>query len=359
MSTTPAPLPVEMSDEIRKAIDDATSPDQIRAALAAEAQRQAAAKDAADAQQTADAQAEADRVAAEQAAATAQPTSVTRTEVIAGKEFNFEGADDADLDRQVLAAYKVAFAIQTPRESAPVVAAPDPAALAAAAEADAAAKVELELKFKRGEISASDYMEQSGALDAYLEKKGISVDALKAAVDQNEGTQFEKSWAQATEEFLHSSLGADWPGGDRNKNILGMRIAALNLIDAEDRVTAIAQAWADMKQNHLVFENDGVVAPAAPVVAAPAASTIPAVPAVTAPVIPAAPARPAATSSSLFDRSSGVSDFIQQPDKAKPAEFIVPPNASPTEIMDAYKKFLVANGQDPNTAFTQQFASKR
>ena len=100
---------------------------------------------------------------------------------------------------------------------------------------NAADKATLELKFKRGEITTSDYLLQSGAIDEYVEKV------------QERATESEiQSWAQATEAFKQGP-GANWPGGDNNRERLGHKLAELGLTDAGDKVDALTQAWRAMQ----------------------------------------------------------------------------------------------------------------
>jgi hypothetical protein len=51
---------------------------------------------------------------------------------------------------------------------------------------DAAAKAELELAFKRGDISAAEYLDRSGAISEYLEKAGVPVEELKTQVAERQ-----------------------------------------------------------------------------------------------------------------------------------------------------------------------------
>jgi len=346
--------PVVVNEELTKAVTAAVDPEQIRAAILAEAAKQTgASNDAAAAAKAAEDKAAADKATAEKTA-----TGFSRIEVINGKEFLFESDSEIDLERQIGNAYKVLQAVQpTPaaRAEAPVVV--DPAIAAKAAEDEAARKAELELQYKRGEISTLDYLEQSGAVDSYLEKKGIPLGKLKEVVDQNEVRAEAQSWEEATKQFYATPASAGWPGGDKNVKQIGMIIASRpELMNATDKVAALAQAYAYMRTEGLLFTNEAaVVAPAAaaePVVPVVAAAA-PAVP-VVAPVAPKAPA----TSSSLFGVSSGASG-TPAAHAAPTASSLVPADATPAEIIDAWKKDLIAKGQDPNAAFVEKFAARR
>lgn len=354
MSTSPAPLNVEMNEELVKAIQASLDPEQLKSSIVAEAQKQFAESEAAKAAHKAEQDAAAARLA-EAAKVLPTPTTLEHTENIAGKDFIFTGTQD-EINAQVAAAYRVAFAVQ-PTHAAPVEPPPDPAALAAAAEAEAAAKIALQEQFRNGTISAEEYLEKSGAIDGYLEKKGLSVATLQATVEHSQIDP----WVYATDQFLQG-VGKDWPGGDKNREILGLRIQSLGLVDSDDKVAAMAQAWNDMKRDKMYFPAGhplaAAAAPDAPVADPAPAPVVPTLtPVVPAPVVPA-PAR-TATSSSLFDRSSGVTDFIAQPDKTIAPTFVVPDNATPQQIMDAWTKFQIANGQNANDAFVRQYGYKR
>ena len=355
MSTVPNSV---YSEALSQAVKDATSPEAIKAALIAEAQQQQLTADeqaAADAAKIA-----ADEKAAADAATVAAPNvPFTRVETIGGRDFTFEAESELELERMINNALKVASVFQSDPPATvvdPVKEADAQAAREKAAVEQAAARTEMELQFKRGEITAQEYIEKSGAVKDYLEKQGVPLDELKATIEQGRSKTFEQSWADATEEFLHSATGADWPGGEKNKEILGLKLSALNLIDTENKVEAIAKAWSSMKENSMFFPAEAAPAPpAAPVPAAavPAAPVIPA-----APVAPVAAPKAASTSSSLFGRSSGTNAPVTT---AQPvAEQIpIPADARPEEILAAWKEQMVKGGQNPDEAFKTTFSHRR
>ena len=84
------------------------------------------------------------------------------------------------------------------------------------AAVDAEKQAALSVQFQLGQISASDYLEQSGAIDSYLEKAGIPLEDLKAQVQEKQGERLTSSWQSATDEFLAGS-GNWWPGGARHE----------------------------------------------------------------------------------------------------------------------------------------------
>jgi hypothetical protein len=118
----------------------------------------------------------------------------------------------------------------------------------------AAEQADLERRYKRNEISTQEYLDQSGAVKDYLEKQGVPIEELRETVEEKRNQQFTQSWTDATTTFLASN--SEWPGGEKNKTILGLKIQELGLIDAEDKVSAISQAFNAMKKDGLIFAND-------------------------------------------------------------------------------------------------------
>lgn len=370
-----------LSPEIQEAIKNATSTEQIQALVLAEAQKQADA-----AAITADATAQkaaADKAAADQAAADAiaaqAAEGLKRTVTIAGRDFEFTAASELELERVINNAYQVAYAVQ-PESQVRQVEIVDPAADAArqqaAADAEVARRADVELKFKRGEITAAQYIEETGAMADYLSKQGISVDALKATVEHNQSNQFEKSWEQATQEFLNSPAGRDWPGGERNKYMIGLQLAALGLTEAEDKVAALAQAYQVMKQSELIFKDeqtDPAAVAAAQALAAKAAADKAAADALVAAqnaggadaaaiaqaeVAARVAASQRATSSSMFGASSGVGDGVGRAERSIAPALQIPKDASPQEILELWKQQTAASGKDLNAAFSDTFAAR-
>jgi len=375
---------LNINADLNKAVLDAVNSEDIRQAVIAEAAKQGFSRDekgqfvASVATQAAE-QAAAEKVAADKAAADTAAAAVaaadeaepfTRTENIGGRDFTFEAATELELERMVNNAYKVAVNVQQPtvegvRE--------DPAAAAAAkaaAEQSIVDKAELELKFKRGEITADAYLEQSGAVKTYLEKQGVPLDELKRSIEDGRSRGFEQSWADATQDFLKSAAGRDWPGGDKNLNIIGLKLQELGLVDAEDKVAALAQAYASMRQTGVIFPYEAPAAAAktpgeiaadklvTDAAAANAAATASAkFAADTAAALVAA--KTARTSSSMFGQSSGVSAPSAGAAAPQAKMFDIPATATPAEILAAWHAQQVGAGIDPNEAFKAQFAAKK
>lgn len=348
-----------VTDEVAKAVLDSMSIDDIRAALAAGEKKQVDATAAEVAAQTA-----AEKLAAEKLAAeVVVETPFKRTETVGGRDFEFEASTELELERMINNALKVAYVLRQD-VAEPVVPAVDPtvaqAAAVKAAADEAVAKVELEQKFRLGEISPAEYIERSGAMRDYLASQGVPLESLKAAVERNADDAEAQSWADAVPAFLNGPAGSDWPGGDRNLQLINDKIISLGLVDAKDKVAAFAQAWEVMKSTNSFFPYEepaaAIVVPAA-VVVPPAAVVTPA--AVVVPPAAVVVPKVAATSSSLFGVSSGVGGSAAVTPAAVAGAIEIPANATPTEIMDAYKKGLTANGVHPDAQFKETYRNGR
>jgi hypothetical protein len=338
----------------------------IKALIMAEGEKQLAAKNQLDADQAAAVKAASDKAAADAvAAAEAAKAAISykRVENIGGHDMEFDGNSEAEVDRLILNAYKVAYTVRPPAEH---VAQVDTAAVAAKAAADAeaqvAAKAELERKFRLNEISAAEYIQQSGAVKSYLESEGVSIEALRDATTEKQGKQFEQSWKQAGESFAKTPAGANWPGGARNQELLGLKVVELGLVDAPDKVAAIAQAYEALKQKNMLFPADVVETTStadaaakatADATVAKAAMDAAAAATETARASAAATALKARTSSSMFGQSSGVSGApITAPVVAEAAK-VVPDNATPAEIILAWKESQLAAGKNLDEVFME------
>jgi hypothetical protein len=120
---------------------------------------------------------------------------------------------------------------------------------------EAVARAELELRFKRGEISTDEYLTASGAIERHLAAQGIDMNALREASAQ----QFHQSWAQATQEFLNSPAGRDWPGGEVNKVRLGQALVDMGSAESPSAEN-ISRAYEYLRENDLLIENPEVEA---------------------------------------------------------------------------------------------------
>jgi hypothetical protein len=189
----------------------------------------------------------------------AAPTKFTKTiKVDGGTKLLFEGDNEIELEENIsdyfraLAPHEPAEKADAPHET------PRDASGRFISENEVVAKAELELKFKRGEIDTAEYLAQSGAVDDYLKSQGVSIDELKASVEQTRNENRENSWKQVTQEFLSSPEGADWPGGEANVKIASRLLEENGLVDSPS-VENLAAVYRHMKENGLVVENPELV----------------------------------------------------------------------------------------------------
>ena len=394
---------LKMTPELETAIRAASSNDDIQTLIRTELDKQTAAE-AADVAAQAAAKVAADKAAADKAAADAAAAagagggSVTRTEVIGGKALEFVAESEQKLNEMVLNAYRVYYATvgTTPQaQETRVDAAKVEAEARAAAELEVARQTELQTKMQRGEISVSDYLKQSGAVADYLQDRGISIDTLKTAVEQSQSQALVQSWSQATEQFLQGP-GAKWPGGDKNMAQMEMALATLGLSD-QPSVDSLVKAYEYLTQRDAIFANNAPLSAEEKSAATKVVTATAAVDAANAKTAEltgksqaeiqkiiddavaqalaknaadAAAAAEAAktprTSSSLFNASSGLfapggsgAGSTEAKIRSDAATSQVLQNASPAEILEAWKAAQVAGGKNPNEAFLEQFAARR
>jgi hypothetical protein len=159
-----------------------------------------------------------------------QPTESSEDEgtfkkpiTIAGKDYEVTGSSELDLEQNIGTLLEIAAnARQKAAEAASVSARP---------------------------IRQDVPVEISDAVASSLAAHGFDVDRAAA-------TQLEQDWASSVTEFLNSPAGADWPGGQRNLEVMGMKLASMGLTNAEDKVAALAAAYAEMKRSGTVFNGD-------------------------------------------------------------------------------------------------------
>lgn len=389
---------LKMTPELEAAIRNASSRDDIQTLVRDELGRQTAAAEAETAATAAAAKAAADKAAADKAAsdaAAAESRGVSRTEVIGGKEIEFEASTEQELKDMILNAYRVYYATKSEPQQQVVQtdAAKEAAEAKNAAELEAARQADLQTKMQRGEISVTDYLNQSGAVASYLAEQGISVETLKATVAQAQQTEYVKSWSDATNEFLHGP-GAKYPGGVKNQAQMEMALSVLGLQE-EPSVDSLVKAYDYLLKRDALFAPDTQLSDAEKIAAqktADAATTVDANAARASEVSGKSPeeiqavidaavqkaladkaaadvaaieaAKKPRTSSTIFGASSGIftpggAGSAEAKVRSDAAASAALQNASPTEIMEAWKAAQVAGGKDPNAAFTEQYATRR
>jgi hypothetical protein len=175
---------------------------------------------------------------------TAEPRVFSKTETIAGKPMEFSAESPEQLDVLVSQAHIVAEALQTPLAQTSVV-------NQTTKQLNDFDCVELDLKFRRGEISTQDYLEQSGEIDSYLQRKGVPLEELKSTVAEAQQMRDTQLWADATQTFLANS---DWIGGQRNLATIQNLILSRHLENEPDKVQILESLWEEMKRTGMVFD---------------------------------------------------------------------------------------------------------
>jgi hypothetical protein len=107
---------------------------------------------------------------------------------------------------------------------------------AAATDAEQARLAQLEVSFRLGQITAADYIKQSGAVDSYLSENGVSVEALQKVSD----VVYTDRWAAAAAEFIVDH--PDWQGGAGNQKVISDIVVEQKWED-EDPRAAIEKAY--------------------------------------------------------------------------------------------------------------------
>jgi len=185
----------------------------------------------------------------------AQPQRFAKTVTVDGTKHVIEGDSEIDLSRKEIEFYRTQMQQPTTTKTESVRDEQGRFTSPADQNQNAFQRAELELKFKRGEISTLDYLEQSGAMESYLAKQGIPLEELQASVEEKQDQRAVQSWADATNEFLNSPEGRTWPGGETNKIKVGELIQQMGATDSPDKVSALIAAYRYMKENNLVAAN--------------------------------------------------------------------------------------------------------
>lgn len=226
--------------------------------------------------------------------------------VIGGKAYHFEGDSEADIIRQVKAA-TTAHEAKTAPEDKKV-----ETKSGVLTEDD---KVAIELDYKMGKISTDEYLDKTGAFDSYLAKKGIKLDDLKEIVTEKITKSQNDLWNTAVADFLASN--ADWPANPQNEKIMQYTLASLNL--KEPTVDSLNKAYAQMK-------SEGMLVPVEATKAEPVKKKV--------------------AGSGMF----GVGGGNTQQDKTVKTTDVptITKDMSPQEIMQLYKNAAAAAGVHPD-----------
>jgi hypothetical protein len=311
----PEGVELEVNDDMTKALEAAVSPEEIKQIIAQEAAKQniVIPRDnkgrfvpVAEKKETAPADKKDDE------------TFVYSDDFsIGGKDYHFEGDSPADINRQVKAAIAAHENATKPVQQQ--------TATVDGAKAKQDELLALQLDVMSGKITMDEYIVKSGAVDKYLQSKGINTSELKELVDEKKNAKEVGSWEAATAEFLKLE-GNDWPGGDQNLKVMGYKLAELGL-NGKPSADSLQKAYDAMKADNMVFA-----------VAPPAEEP---------------KLKKKAASSSAFGVSGGDSrrDAAQVHTSA-----VVPtitPDMSPRDIMEAFKAAAQAQGIHPDELIRQ------
>jgi hypothetical protein len=176
--------------------------------------------------------------------------TVSRVVTIRGVGTEFSASNLLDLEKEIGAALQaaaVADAGTQPRGAN--------GQFTSRREMNPAEKVELDLRFRRGELSAPEYLKQSGELENAFntfakEKLGVDPDELAA------NQQMSAAWAAVTEQWLASPEGKTWEGGAENLRRITEILHANGLEDSPS-VQTLSQVVAFMRQNRLIVPYEG------------------------------------------------------------------------------------------------------
>lgn len=172
-----------------------------------------------------------------------------KTIKIGDKEFTFTAGTEAEVTAQVEAAYSAALAAA---QRAPEKAKPE--ADPRVAEQEKADLQSLWIKAVGGDTAAYDlYMEKSGALDKFIEKKyGVKGEDLKRVVEKDRSGSISERWASATDEFVKSK-GSEWAPLTKEQEILvGYELAHLSLANNPSK-ESLSKAIDSLKGKGVIF----------------------------------------------------------------------------------------------------------
>jgi hypothetical protein len=240
-----SPNPAELSPELVEALKAANSPDEMK-----EIQRNFWISQGGERDRFNRDKILLDNVKSFDEAATGTVSCVVK---IAGRDQTFSASDLLQLEKNINAALLAAGGAADANANAgterSTLQARDPRSGQFIDPTNPAVIAELRLAMARGEISPEQFIAaQPQLLDEYARTR-LGIDPEKIA-----GDRFANSWTAATEEFLNSPEGADWPGGEANKEILGRILQENNLVD-KPSVETLAAAYRHAKTHGLLVKN--------------------------------------------------------------------------------------------------------
>lgn len=331
----------KFTPEVEKQISEATSSQQIADIVASQPRNEKGQfVSAAPVVKTeADKKVEADAIAA-----AAQPTVFKDTVTIGGKQMEFEGKDASD----ILAQVKVATQAYEMGRAKPEEKKVEEKKEGLTGEELAA----LTLRASTGDLKAmEEYMVKSGAIDRYLESKGVKVDQIKSVLETQATDHVKQEWSGAVTEFLANS---DWPGGTQNEKLLKYKLAELK--DEAGQPLAYAPsaknlqtAYAALKEEGLLFTVEAKTEQTTTTAATTKTTT-------TGTTAGTTTATKKAAGSTAFGTSQEQGTRKTATASAKVPE--ITPEMTPAEIMQAFKEQAAANGQSPDDVLRGAYSGR-
>lgn len=323
----------KFSPEVEKKIGEATSSDEVRDIIAAQPRDDKGRF----------APVTAPVVKVEEEKKVDEPTVYKDTFLIGGKEVEFTGDNPADVLKQVKVAQQ-AYEMGRPKEEKKVEEKTGPTKEELAS---------LQLKAASGDAEAmSEYMVKSGALDRYLESKGIKPAEIQQVLQERASERVVKDWDGAVKDFLAES---DWPGGTQNEKLLKYKLAELKDDKGQPLAynpskASLQAAYESLKAEGLLFAKEEAE-PKAEVKTETTRTT-----ATTAATTTTAPKR-AATGSTAFGTSQ--ESGVRRTTPATPKVPEIADNEDPREIMRKFNEAVIASGQSPNDVLRGSYSGKQ
>jgi hypothetical protein len=278
-----------------------------------------------------------------EAAPITEPTVYKDAFLLGGKEVEFSGDSPQDVLKQFKAAqqaYEMARTLVEPKKEEIKPAGPTKEELSA-----------LQLKAASGDAEAmSEYMVKSGALDRYLESKGIRPAEIQQVLQERASEKVVKDWDGAVKDFLSDS---DWPGGTQNEKLLKYKLAELK--DDSGQPLAYSPSKQSLQRAYEALKEEKMLFTPEPKTEEEKKTT--------SAVVPISQSKPSdapkrgASGSTLFGTSQETGTRKVAPNTPKVPE--ISPDATPQEIMAAWKESVLASGQSPDDALRNTYSDRR
>ena len=173
------------------------------------------------------------------------PTSIetargySKTVTVNGVQHILAGATEQELLANETAFYRKTFGDATTQQTEQPRDTSTGRFVSAEDAAEQARVAGLELQFSLGQLTLSQFLEQSGAIENYTQRQAEQYTV--------------RGWEDATRDFLASPEGANWPGAEALPRITEI-LKSNNLENAEDKLSVMKQAWALMQQEDTEVE---------------------------------------------------------------------------------------------------------